>query len=73
VAGLLGDSKAHVVLGDTLVTTGSTDSNGDASIPFTLPGNTDTGPRLVTVGVDGTALTADCFLAVGEFKFPDVD
>lgn len=64
VTGLIPDQGAHVVLGDVLVSTGQADSNGDASIEFTLPGDTRSGPRLVTVGSDGTALTADCVIDV---------
>lgn len=62
IAGLLPNENVHVVLGDVLVATGATDSNGEAVIDLTLPGDTGGGPRLVTVGVDGTALTADCFV-----------
>lgn len=64
IAGLLPNENVHVVLGDVLVATGSTDSNGDAVIDLTLPGDTGGGPRLVTVGVDGTALTADCYVDI---------
>lgn len=64
IAGLLPNENVHVVLGDVLVATGSTDDNGDAVIDLTLPGDTGGGPRLVTVGVDGTALTADCFVDI---------
>jgi hypothetical protein len=64
VNGLLPTKMAHVVLGDVLVATGPTDAKGDASIKLVLPGDSRPGPRLVTVGVDGTALTADCLLGV---------
>lgn len=64
ITGLTPNEGAHVVLGDVLVSTGQTDGNGDASIEFALPGDTRSGPRLVTVGVDGTALTADCVINV---------
>ena len=64
VYGLLPSKSAHVVLGDTLVATDTLGVNGDALIELVLPGDTLPGPRLVTVGVDGTALTADCLLTV---------
>ena len=64
VSGLLPTTKAHVVLGDVLVATGTIDGKGAANIKLVLPGDTRLGPRLVTVGVDGTALTADCLLKV---------
>ena len=66
VSGLIPNKRAHVVLGDVLVANGNTDGNGDAAIPVQLPGDTRLGPRLVTVGADGTALTADCQLDVRE-------
>ncbi|MDQ3226393.1 MAG: hypothetical protein M3Q50_07170 [Chloroflexota bacterium] len=64
VSGLTPGQGAHVVLGDVLVSTGQIDGDGNASIEFQLPGDTRSGPRLVTVGVDGTALTADCVINV---------
>lgn len=64
VSGLTPGEGAHVVLGDVLVSTGQIDGDGNASIEFQLPGDTRGGPRLVTVGVDGTALTADCVINV---------
>ncbi len=64
VAGLLPNAPVHVVLGDATVATGATDDQGNGEIEFVLPGDTRAGPRLVTVGVDGTALTADCMLTV---------
>jgi hypothetical protein len=64
VSGLTPGEGAHVVLGDVLVSTGQIDGDGNASIEFDLPGDTRSGPRLVTVGVDGTALTADCVVDV---------
>jgi hypothetical protein len=64
VSGLLPDKMAHVVLGDVLVATGQTDAKGDANIQLALPDDTRFGPRLVTVGIDGTALTADCLVEI---------
>ena len=54
----------HVVLGDRLVAHGTTDDVGEAAIPFRVGVDSRTGTRLVTVGIDETALTADCFVEV---------
>ena len=54
----------HVVLGDQLIAQGVLDENGRAKIDFTIPGEARAGLRLVTVGIDGTALTADCAVEV---------
>jgi hypothetical protein len=64
VSRLMPNKTAHVVLGDVLVANGNLDGSGYAAIKLQLPGDTRPGPRLVTVGVDGTALTADCRLEV---------
>ncbi|WP_284243386.1 hypothetical protein, partial [Neomesorhizobium albiziae] len=58
----------HVILGDELVAQGSLDSTGSAKIDFKVPSNTRHGLRLVTIGVDGSALTADCALQVGPIE-----
>jgi hypothetical protein len=60
VSGLNPDAGIHVVLGDQEVAKGTTDSKGEAEVEFQVP--SQTGRRLVTVGNDGTALTADCTL-----------
>lgn len=59
-SGLLPDSAVHVVVGAEDVANGVTDASGDASIEFQIPGDVEPGKHLVTVGVDGTGLTADC-------------
>jgi hypothetical protein len=66
VDGLLPESAIHIVLGDQLVGTGVTDGAGSSAADFTIPPDSPDGFRLVTVGVDETALTADCTLALGE-------
>lgn len=62
--GLLPDSPVHGVLGDRLLATGTTDGDGDTIIDFNVPGATRAGSHLVTIGVDDTALTADCIVLV---------
>lgn len=64
VEGLLPRRNAKVILGDENVGLGSTDGLGRARIAFTIPEMARTGPRLVTVGIVGTALTADCIVEV---------
>lgn len=61
-SGLLADSGIHVLVGPDHVANGVTDASGDASIDFQIPGNVEPGKHLVTVGVDGTGLTADCLV-----------
>jgi hypothetical protein len=59
------DEPVHVVLGDQLIADGALDGEGAAVVEFEVPFEAAEGPRLITVGVDGTALTADCVLQVG--------
>lgn len=68
VSGLDPDAPIHVVFGDAPVAIGRTDSKGGGTVNFEIPSNSRTGLRLVTVGVDGTALTADCTLEVAKEK-----
>ncbi|HEY1249482.1 MAG TPA: Ig-like domain-containing protein, partial [Nitrososphaera sp.] len=64
VTGLLPNSPIHALLGPIVVAHGKTDSNGNATINFPIPSNTSEGTHLITVGVDDTALTADCNVQV---------
>lgn len=64
VTGLLPNSTIHALLGPIVVANGITDTNGNATINFPIPLNTSAGTHLITVGVDGTALTADCNVQV---------
>jgi len=73
VTGLPPNGTAEVLLGPDLVATGPIDALGNASISFNIPTDTQTGNRLITVGAQGTAITADCavFLeAAPEFDVP---
>jgi hypothetical protein len=71
--GLIPGETAKVFLGDELVSTGLIDEQGNADISFAVPFTAPTGPRLVTVGVMGTALTADCSVEVTEALPLDID
>ncbi|MGD1838664.1 MAG: hypothetical protein ACPKPY_11495 [Nitrososphaeraceae archaeon] len=64
VSGLLPDSEIHALLGPRLITNSITDNFGNSSIEFQIPKDTLPGLHLITVGVDGTALTADCEILV---------
>ena len=72
-SGLPPNGTAELFLGSDLVATDPIDGLGDASIRFAIPEDTQTGNRLVTVGAQGTAITADCTLfleAAPEFHVP---
>jgi hypothetical protein len=62
VSGLPANGPVHVVFGDRQVASGSTDAGGEALVDFPVPAGARVGTHLVTVGVDGTALTADCIV-----------
>ncbi|ACB50792.1 unknown [Crocosphaera subtropica ATCC 51142] len=57
---LIENETAKVFLGDQLLGTVPIDEAGNVKADFIIPNNANRGPRLVTVGVMGTALTADC-------------
>ena len=61
---LLPNSNIHGLLGPRSVFNGRSDSEGGGIINFPIPQDTVPGFHLVTVGVDGTALTADCLIEV---------
>jgi len=64
VQGLLPSSPIHGLLGPRQVFSGNTDSRGNAMIQFPVPPDASPGLHLVTIGVDNTALTADCVVNV---------
>ncbi len=66
-------SAVEVLLGTEQVATGSTDSEGNASIDFAIPSDAATGTRQILVHAVGTAVAADCLLqlsALPEFDVP---
>ena len=58
------NAPIHGLLGPDLVFKGKTDDQAGGSIDFPIPNDTATGFHLITVGVDDTALTADCVVEV---------
>lgn len=71
-SGLLPNSNVHALLGTRLVANGTTDASGNSTIEFNVPLDTTTGLHLMTIGVDKTALTADCQIKVqNEIKGQD--
>lgn len=58
------NSPLKVILGDLKVGEGETDNDGKSFIDVRIPIFSTPGPRLVTVGIVGTALTADCIVEV---------
>lgn len=62
--GLLPDAPIHALIGPTLVATGTSDAAGAGTIGMPIPADAAAGYHLVTIGVDGTALTADCVINV---------
>jgi hypothetical protein len=61
---LIPNRTAKVFLGDQMVATPPIDNQGNVSTNFIVPSDSREGSRLVTVGVMGTALTADCSVNV---------
>lgn len=73
VEGLLPEAPFHALVGPDLVATGTTDNRGHALFDLPIPEGTRDGLHLVTVGVDDTALTADCAVQVGDRRRDDRD
>lgn len=63
--GLKPDRAFHALLGARLVGRGKTDAEGNGTIDLAIPKDTTPGLHLVTIGIDRTALTADCTVTVG--------
>ncbi|MGH7566338.1 MAG: hypothetical protein ACREK2_05870 [Gemmatimonadota bacterium] len=58
--GLLPNRSVHLIFGDRHIASGHAGADGSVSISTAIPTNATDGLHLVTVGTDGTALTADC-------------
>jgi hypothetical protein len=58
------NSRLHALLGPDLVTTAVADEQGNGTLDLPIPSDAGPGHHLVTIGVDDTALTADCGLYV---------
>lgn len=72
--GLRPNQTAKLFLGDDMVGNPpiSIDGDGNVKTDFTVPSNTRGGSRLVTVGVMGTAITADCSVNVASDGYEDL-
>lgn len=66
--GLLPNREVYLGIGPRAVAEGITDKFGNSTIEFTIPKDTTSGMHLITVGVDKTALTADCEITISEQK-----
>src|SRR5215203_6273390 len=73
VNGLLPDSPIHALLGPIVVANGTTDTNGNATIDLPIPSNDSVGTNLITVGIDDTALTADCNVQLVQQQQPGTE
>jgi hypothetical protein len=58
--GLRPNSGIHGLIGPTAVFHGKTNESGGGTIKFPIPDNATEGLHLITIGIDHTALTADC-------------
>jgi hypothetical protein len=65
VEGLLPRAPVHALVGPELVAKAVTDERGNIKLGLPIPNDVRDGLHLVTVGVDDTALTADCVVQVG--------
>jgi hypothetical protein len=63
--GLRPNAVIHGLFGPRLVFRGETDANGGGTITLDIPNDATAGLHLITVGIDKTALTADCVVNVG--------
>lgn len=62
--GLKANRGFHALLGARMVGRGVTDASGNGSVDLAIPKDAALGLHLVTIGNDGTALTADCTVEV---------
>jgi len=62
--GLLPNRPVHLIFGDRHIANGNAAADGSVSISTAIPADARGGEHLITVGTDGTALTADCTTTV---------
>jgi hypothetical protein len=62
--GLKPDRGVHALIGAIEVARDKSDQEGRGTIQLPIPNKTRPGLHLITIGVDGTALTADCTVNV---------
>jgi hypothetical protein len=63
-SGLLPNRPVHLIFGDRHIANGHAGADGSVSISTAIPADARDGQHLITVGTDGTALTADCVTTV---------
>lgn len=68
VTGLLPNKGIHILLGPRLMANSTTDNYGNSTIQFHISDKITSGLHLITVGVDKTALTADCEILLNNTK-----
>jgi len=66
ISGLLPNHEIYLGIGARRVAEGITDNFGNSTIQFLIPKDTTPALHLITVGVDKTALTADCELKISD-------
>jgi hypothetical protein len=59
-SGFVPDRPVHLIFGDRHIANGHAGADGSVSISTVIPAHARDGSHLITVGTDGTALTADC-------------
>lgn len=62
--GLLPNRPVHLIFGDRHIANGNAAADGSVTISTAIPADARGGEHLITVGTDGTALTADCTTTV---------
>ena len=63
-SGLLPTRPVHLIFGDRHIANGHAGADGSVSISTAIPADARDSQHLITVGTDGTALTADCVTTV---------
>ncbi len=71
VEGLLPKQPFHALVGPEQVATGETDNRGNSKFELPIPPKARPGLHLVTIGIDKTALTADCAVQVADARKDD--
>lgn len=62
--GLLPNRPVHLIFGDRHIANANAGADGSVTISTAIPADARGGEHLITVGTDGTALTADCTATV---------
>ncbi len=70
-SGLQADQPVHLIFGHRHVANGHADATGAVTITTAVPADARDGQHLITVGTDGTALTADCIAMIKGGRRPE--